>query len=124
MIDEAIETHLTRLISNVYPDVESDEIIFAFPVSEIQYGKTLSGHKSSRKDTIGVHVVNVQVYIKTEAKLDRDLLIQKLGTGGLTLEGKTVVQIPQGTNQKDFVRLINMEGVIFRIQYKYEINRS
>jgi len=122
LIDTLIEEHLQSLIQSAYPALKDDQILFAYPRGDFNRKRTRGGHVASNSNMIGTVTLQVQLYINTEIKIDRDEIIKLLRPESLKLDGNVIRQELQRFVQQDFITLSHLQGMIVFINYIYEIN--
>ena len=115
MHDSAIEEYIRIQTTSVYPDVEAAQIYVKFPSA------VFGVSRSRRGDSIGSEKLSVLVIIVNTTKLDRKLFIEKFPRKNITVDSVVMEQNFINTEQQDYIEIIKNKGLIFTLQFNYDI---
>jgi len=115
MIDEAIETYVRGKLTTAYPDIEEAQALVLFPLALFQ------SPLSQRGNSIGQEVLTVSVIVVDVEKLERKLFIKQFARQIVEIGGVAYEQKFIRTEQKDWIEAVKNKGVIFTLQFTYDI---
>ena len=115
MHDSSIEEYIRVQTTSVYPDVEAAQIIVKFPSA------VFGVSRDRRGAGLGSEQLTVLVVIVNTTKLDRKLFIEKLLRKMVTIDSTVMEQRFIKTEQQDYIEIIKNKGLIFTLQFNYDI---
>lgn len=118
MIEEYIEEHIRKQLSDYYPEILPDQIIVKFPKASPDY----TANKT--RDVITTEILSCTLLITDQEKINRLYIYQSLPRKGLILNEETVEQKITRITHTDFLEVYQMKGYLVEIEYKHLIKEG
>jgi len=115
MLDAVIETYVKEKLAEAYSGIDDDQIIVQFPTVVIMPPIAKRGASSYAE------LLTVQIIILNAEKLDRSEFVKLMPRKILNFSGVMTEQKFIKVEQKDYIEIVKAKGIIFTIQYKYDV---